>query len=70
MPYFNTIKKSSDIIRLLEEAIEILSSVGIPVSDKTERSLAKMAMSFLAVAGVTKNWREAEDARFIKTRDK
>lgn len=69
MPYFNKSQKDSQTVQLLEEAITILSSVGIPVSDKTERSLERMAMAFLAVAGVTKQWKEASDKRFLKTRE-
>jgi type II restriction enzyme len=69
MPYFNKSQKDSQTVQLLEEAITILSSVGIPVSDKTERSLERMAMAFLAVAGVTKHWKEASDKRFLKTRE-
>ena len=69
MPYFNKSQKDAQIVQLLEEAITILASVGIPVLDKTERSLERMAMSFLAVAGVTKHWNEASDKRFLKTRE-
>jgi hypothetical protein len=46
-----------------------LSSVGIPISDKTERSLERMAMALLAVAGVSNHWQEATDRRFLKTRE-
>ena len=53
MQYFNKSQKDTQIVQLFEEAITILASVGIPVSDKTERSLERMAMAFLAVAGVT-----------------
>jgi hypothetical protein len=55
MPYFSKSKKAPQIIQLLEEAIIILASVGIPVADKTERSLERMAMAFLALVGVTKH---------------
>lgn len=53
----------------MEEALAILSSVGIPLANKTSRSLERMAMAFMAVAGVTKNWEEASDTRFLKTRE-
>jgi hypothetical protein len=69
MAYFPKNQKSSKIVQLLEEAIRILVSVGIPISGKTERSLEKMAMSFLAVAGVKKQWNEATDTLFLKTRE-
>ena len=72
MPYITKSKKSEKIRRLQEEAIEILVSVGIPVADKTERSLEKMAMAFLAVAGVVEKWAEAQgydEKRFLRSRD-
>lgn len=69
MPYFNKSQKNHQILQLFEEAVTILASVGIPLSDKTERSLERMAMAFLAVAGVTKHWKEASDKRFLKTRE-
>jgi hypothetical protein len=69
MSYFSKSKKAPSTTQLFEEAIMILASVGIPVSDKTERSLERMAMAFLAVIGVTDNWKEASDKRFLKTRD-
>ena len=72
MPYLTKSKKPESIVVIIEEAITILVSVGIPVDDKTERSLERMAMAFLAVAGVTEKWIEAkgyEEQRFLKTRD-
>lgn len=69
MPYFSKSKKTPTTTQLLEEAITILASVGIPVADKTERNLERMAMAFLAVIGVTKHWKEASDKRALKTRD-
>ena len=49
MAYFPKSQKSAKTVQLLENAMSILSSVGIPVSDKTERSLERMAMSLLAI---------------------
>ena len=69
MSYFNKSQKDAQKVQLFEEAITILASVGIPVSNKTERSLERMAMAFLAVAGVTNRWNEASDKRFLKTRE-
>lgn len=69
MSYFSNSQKPQKVVQLLEYAVEILSSVGIPIADKTERSLERMAMAFLAVAGVTENWKTASDARFLKTRE-
>jgi BsuBI/PstI restriction endonuclease domain/BsuBI/PstI restriction endonuclease HTH domain len=69
MAYFSKSQKPAKTVQLLENAIDILASVGIPVVDKTERKLERMAMSFMAVAGVTTTWSEASDTRFLKTRD-
>lgn len=65
-------KKSKNVKQLINEALDILSSVGIPFSGKRERGLESMAMAFLAVAGVTKSWKEAKgqnEHRHLKTRD-
>jgi hypothetical protein len=69
MKYLTKTKKSKTIATIIDEAIDILVSVGIPIDDTTERSLERMAMAFLAVAGVTNRWAEAVDNRFLKTRD-
>jgi type II restriction enzyme len=69
MNYLNKSKKAKAVVKIINEAIEILVSIGIPTDDKTERSLERMAMAFLAVAGVTKKWTDAADNRFLKTRD-
>lgn len=69
MKYLTQTKKAKSVTQIIDEAIDILVSVGIPVNDKTERSLERMAMAFLAVAGVTTKWIEAQDTRFLKTRD-
>lgn len=64
--------KSKHIQRLETEALDILASVGIPVSDKTVRAKQMIAVCFLSVAGVTKAWTEAkglDDRRHLKTRD-
>ena len=53
MSYFSKSQKPTQVVQLLKDAIDILVSVGIPITDKTERKLERMAMSFMAVAGVT-----------------
>ena len=58
--------------KIINEALDILSSVGIPLASKKERGLEKMAMSMLAVAGVTTDWPSAKGAgenRHLKTRE-
>lgn len=62
-------KKSKSTKRVINEALEILESVGIPINTKTERGLEKMAVCFLAVAGVTKDWSKAKENANLKSRD-
>jgi hypothetical protein len=69
MPHFSKSQKSKRIVQLLEEAIEILTAVGLPITGKTVRKLERMAMAFLAVSGVTNQWKTASDSRYLKTRD-
>jgi len=42
MEYFSKSKKAKATIYILNEAIDILTQIGIPIEDKTERSLEKM----------------------------
>jgi BsuBI/PstI restriction endonuclease domain/BsuBI/PstI restriction endonuclease HTH domain len=72
MKYLHKSKKSPQIIEIIEQAIDIIVQIGIPVENKTERAAEKMAMSFMAVASVTNSWKNAKglnDRRFLKTRD-
>lgn len=65
-------KKSRAVGRVLNEALHILSSVGIPVDDLTLRRRERMAASMMALAEVTKKWsetRSAADGRHLKTRE-
>ena len=64
--------KSKKVQKVINEAIEILEAVGIPISTKSPRALEKMALAFLAVGGVTKDWtkvKSVKDKYFLKTRD-
>lgn len=70
--YITKSNKPVNIQQLINEALDILEHVGIPVNKKTEKGLQSMAMAFLAVAGVTKSWKEIQgqnDNRHLKTRD-
>ena len=72
MKYLNKSKKSPQILEIIEQAIDIIVAIGIPIENKTERAIEKMALSFLAVAGVTNNWKNAKGLnhkRFLKTRE-
>lgn len=59
--------KTKAVQQIINEALDILESVGIPI-DKTERGLERMAVCFLAVAGVTKKWNEAKENTNLKSR--
>lgn len=64
--------KSKPVQKLVNEALDILESVGIPFDNKTAKGLQSMAFCFLAVAGVKKSWKSAKgqnDNRHLKTRD-
>lgn len=70
--YIPKSKKPENVIRIINEAIDILQSAGIPVDGKSPRSLESMAMAFLAVAGVVCDWSDAKGAdenRHLKTRE-
>lgn len=60
--------KSKAVQKTINEALDILESVGIPMT-KTERGLERMAVCFLAVAGVTKDWSKAKENANLKSRD-
>lgn len=62
-------KKSKSTKRSINEALDILESVGIPLTSKTERGLERMAVCFLAVTGVTKDWSNAKANANLKSRD-
>ena len=60
LDYIPKSKKSDPVKKLINEALDILQSVGIPFAGKKKRGLENMAMTFIAVAGVSKNWKEAK----------
>jgi hypothetical protein len=66
-------KKSADLQRLINEALDMLQAFGVPMTD-TGRRRESMAMAFIAVAGVRSNagWPSALDfnqGRSMTTRD-
>lgn len=67
--YISKSSKSKAIQKIVNEALDILESVGIPINTKSERGLEKMALCFLAVAGITKDWSMAKDNSNLKSRD-
>jgi len=60
--------KSPSVKDLINEALDILESVGIPIDTKSERGLERMAEVFLAVANVTSDWKTALDNTHLQTR--
>lgn len=60
--------KSDSIQKMINEALEILESVGIPLNTKTERGMEKMAVCFLAVAGIKDDWSKAVENTNLKSR--
>ena len=70
--YIKKSSKSDLNQKLINEALDILEHVGIPFDKKTPKALQSMAMCFLAIAGVTKSWKDAKgqnENRHLKTRD-
>ena len=67
--YITKSTKLKQVQKVINEALDILESVGIPVITKTERGLERMAVCFLAVASVTKDLAVASDKSHLKTRE-
>lgn len=67
--YITKSTKSDKVQKIINEALDILESVGIPVTSKTQRGLERMAVCFLAVANITKDWTKASDKSNLKTRE-
>ena len=60
MGYINKSTKAQSVQKVINDALDILHNVGIPLSTKKERGLEKMAMCLLAVSGVTTDWKVAK----------
>jgi len=67
--YIPKSKKSEAVQQIINEALDILDSAGIPMNSKSERGLERMAVCFLAVAGVTEDWSIAKENANLKSRD-
>jgi len=67
--YIPNSNKSQSIQKTINEALDILESVGIPVQTKTERGLERLAVCFLAVTGITNDWSKAQENTNLKSRD-
>lgn len=71
MPNKHT-SKSEKITLLISEAVDLLDSVGIPIKRETFRRQERIAMAFMAVAGIDSNWKSAKslkDGRKLTTRE-
>lgn len=64
MPQFVEPKKKRPVVRIINEALLVLSSLGVPFEGLSKRRLEKMAMAFLAVCDVnrSKQWNDLKDA--------
>jgi type II restriction enzyme len=67
--YITKSKKSKPVQKIINEALDILESVGIPIAPKSERGMERIAVCFMAVASVADNWAAASCETFYKTRD-
>jgi len=70
--YLPESSKGRAVKKVLNEALDILATVGLPVESEPVRRRERMAACMMAVAGVTKKWSEAksaEDGRHLKTRE-
>jgi type II restriction enzyme len=67
--YIPKSRKTETVQRIINEALDILESAGIPMNTKSERGLERMAVCFLAVAGVTDEWSKAKENANLKSRD-
>lgn len=67
--YITKSTKSAKNQKMINQALTILESVGIPLEDKTERAIERMAVCFLAVASVIYDFSKASSEKFYKTRD-
>jgi type II restriction enzyme len=67
--YITKSVKSASVQKIINEALDILESVGIPLEAKTERGMERMAVCTLAVASITDDWSKASSEHFYKTRE-
>lgn len=67
-------RKSQKLQKLINQALDIIQSMGIPLDEKKPRGLEKMALVFISVAQVNKSqrWKKAKDRSHgvsLKSRD-
>ncbi|MGB0744248.1 MAG: BsuBI/PstI family type II restriction endonuclease, partial [Opitutales bacterium] len=62
--YITKTKKAKPVARVINEALHIIASLGVPLEDLTERRMERMAMAFLAVVDVknSSSWTEAKQS--------
>jgi type II restriction enzyme len=67
--YITKSTKSPKIRTIINEALDILECAGIPFTGKSQRSLERMAVCFLAVANITTDWKQAKGNSNLRSRD-
>src|SRR4028119_1214375 len=63
--------KPEQLQTLINEALYILSRLGVPIEGISKRRLERIAMAFLAVANVRTDtgWANADSSHALRTRD-
>jgi type II site-specific deoxyribonuclease len=62
----------STVVSLVDSVLQILDTIGIPVTEISDRRKVRMAKAVLAVAGVTNSFdqvKSSEDGHFLTTRE-
>ena len=56
---------NAKVVKLIRESLQIISCLGVPIDDLTERAKEKMAMALLAVGDVKRSadWKNLKDSR-------
>lgn len=69
--FINQSQKPEQLQKLINEALHILTSFGIPVEKISKRRMERVAMAFLAVANVRtgNDWANVDSSHALRTRD-
>jgi hypothetical protein len=67
--HFPKSTKSEHVVKTLDECVEILDAIGIPISGMTTRRLERMAACVCAIAGVTSDWTTATSSQKLTSRE-
>ncbi|MGD1704735.1 hypothetical protein [Dapis sp. BLCC M229] len=71
IPQYVKSDKPKQLQKLINEALHIISKLGVPLEGMTQRRLERMAMAFLAVANVkkTNEWAKIDNSHALRTRE-